>query len=146
MPEAGAVQGARDGRGDRRAVTGPLASPRSLLLGRYDSAGRLQYGGRTTTLAQATGASVAGLLAPAGRGHPWTGWTFSAGWCSRETLAVTLVEHELVVEVGVDVACDADGRWRHPARLHRPRTDLSPTTSLRSQRRDGNVATRRVAP
>ncbi|MFD5952010.1 ATP-dependent DNA ligase [Streptomyces collinus] len=32
------------------AVTGPLASPRSLLLGRYDNAGRLQYIGRTTTL------------------------------------------------------------------------------------------------
>jgi hypothetical protein len=34
--------------------------------------------------------------------------------------------HELVVEVGVDVARDASGRWRHPARLHRARPDLSP--------------------
>ncbi|MET9039605.1 ATP-dependent DNA ligase [Streptomyces mirabilis] len=31
---------------------------------------------------------------------------------------------ELVVEG--DVARDASGRWRHPARLHRPRPDLSP--------------------
>jgi hypothetical protein len=60
------------------AVTGPLASPRSLLLDRYDSAGRLQYTGHTTTLAQATGAAIAGLLAPAGPGHPGTGWRFSA--------------------------------------------------------------------
>jgi hypothetical protein len=108
------------------AVTGPLSAPRSLLLGRYDDDRRLQYTGRTTTLAQAAGSTVAGLLAPARPGHPWTGWSFSAEWGSRETLNVTLVEPELVVEVGVDVARDASGRWRHAARLHRPRTDLSP--------------------
>jgi hypothetical protein len=34
------------------AVTGSLAAPSSLLLGRYDNDGRLQYTGRTTTLAQ----------------------------------------------------------------------------------------------
>ncbi|MFF4734113.1 ATP-dependent DNA ligase [Streptomyces mirabilis] len=34
---------------------------------------------------------------------------------------------ELVVEVGVDVARDAAGRWWHPARQHRARPDLSPT-------------------
>ncbi|WP_329374855.1 ATP-dependent DNA ligase [Streptomyces sp. NBC_01483] len=33
---------------------------------------------------------------------------------------------EMVVEVGVDVARNASGRWRHPARLHRARPDLSP--------------------
>ncbi|MEU9211338.1 hypothetical protein AB0D27_26240, partial [Streptomyces sp. NPDC048415] len=44
---------------------------------------------------------------------------FSAGWGTRETLDVTLVEPELMVEVGVDVARDASGRWRHPARWHR---------------------------
>ncbi|MEU2271533.1 hypothetical protein ABZ568_34955 [Streptomyces olindensis] len=107
------------------AITGSFAAPSSLLLGRYDH-GRLQYTGRTTTLAQAASSTVAGLLAPARRGHPWTGWSFSAGWGSRETLDVTLVEPELVVEVGVDVARDASGRWHHPARLHRARPDLSP--------------------
>ncbi|GAA2768536.1 hypothetical protein GCM10010103_75780 [Streptomyces paradoxus] len=59
---------------------------------------------------------VAGLLARGRRGHPWTGWSFAAGWGSQEELIVTLVEPELVVEVGVDVARDASGRWRHPAR------------------------------
>ncbi|MGW0771100.1 ATP-dependent DNA ligase [Streptomyces sp. NPDC002676] len=54
------------------------------------------------------------------------GWTFSAGWGSRESLHVTLVEPELVVEVGVDVARDSAGRWRHPDRWHRARPDLSP--------------------
>ncbi|WP_244172583.1 ATP-dependent DNA ligase [Streptomyces europaeiscabiei] len=108
------------------AITGSLAVPRTLLLGRYDDGGRFQYVGRTTTLAQAAGATVAGLLAAGRRGHPWTGWSFSAGWGSQEKLNVTLVEPELVVEVGVDVARDASGRWRHPARWHRARPGLSP--------------------
>ncbi|MGV9277760.1 ATP-dependent DNA ligase [Streptomyces griseosporeus] len=108
------------------AVTGSLAGPRTLLLGRYDAAGRLAHVGRTTTLPRTAGAAVAGLLTAAAPGHPWTGWSFSAGWGSRETLHVTLVEPELVVEVGVDVARDASGRWRHPARWHRGRPDLTP--------------------
>jgi hypothetical protein len=107
------------------AVTGTLASSRSLLLGRYDDHGRLQYTGRTTTtLTQTTSSTLAGRLTPARPGHPWTGWSFSAGWGTRQTLDVTLVRPELVVEVGVDIARDAAGRWRHPARLHRARPDL----------------------
>ncbi|MEV6406000.1 hypothetical protein AB0M58_23995 [Streptomyces bobili] len=108
------------------AVTGSLAALSSLLLGRYDNDGRLQYTGRTTTIARTASSTVAGLLAPARHGHPWKGWSFSAGWGSRETLNVMLVEPELVAEVGVDVARDTSGRWRHPARLHRARPDLSP--------------------
>ncbi|GAA2424992.1 hypothetical protein [Streptomyces coeruleofuscus] len=92
------------------AITGPLAAPSSLLLGRYDDDGHLEYTGSTTTLVQAASSTVAGLLASARRGHPWMGWSFSAGWGSRETLDVTLVEPKLVVEVGVDVARDASGR------------------------------------
>ncbi|MDL5206129.1 ATP-dependent DNA ligase [Streptomyces sp. ALI-76-A] len=38
---------------------------------------------------------------------------------------MTLVRPELV-EAGVDVARDATGRWRHAARCHRTRLDLSP--------------------
>ncbi|MFF0016234.1 hypothetical protein [Streptomyces sp. NPDC005374] len=71
------------------AVTGSLTAFRSLLLGRYNDNGRLQYTG-------------------------------------RETLSVTLVDPELVVEVGVDVARDASGRWHHPARLHRIRAEMHP--------------------
>ncbi|WP_405512098.1 hypothetical protein [Streptomyces canus] len=67
------------------AATGSLATPRGLLLGRYDD-GRLQYTGRTTTLTRTASTSVAGQLASAQHGHPWTGWSFSAGWGSRETL------------------------------------------------------------
>ncbi|QOV47385.1 hypothetical protein IPT68_00305 [Streptomyces chromofuscus] len=91
-----------------------------MLLGRYDTAQRPQYTGRTTVLPQAAARSVAARLAPSKGPHPWTEWTFSAGWGSRETLDVTLVRPELVVEVGVDIARDASGRWRHAARRHRP--------------------------
>lgn len=107
-------------------VTGALAGPRTLLLGRYDAAGRLAYVGRATTLPRAEGVAVAGLLTEAALGHPWMGWSLSAGWGSRETLDLTLVEPELVVEVGVDVARDASGRWRHPARWHRVRAEMHP--------------------
>ncbi|WP_238431939.1 ATP-dependent DNA ligase [Streptomyces cavernae] len=108
------------------AFTGPRATPRTLLLGRYDADGRLRFIGRSTTLPQTAGRAIAPLLTPAGDDHPWTGWTFSAGWGTREPLHVTLVQPDLVVEVGVDVARDSAGRWRHPARWHRARPDLSP--------------------
>ncbi|MFF9819421.1 ATP-dependent DNA ligase [Streptomyces sp. NPDC014006] len=107
------------------AFTGSPAAPRTLLLGRYDTDGRLRYVGRSTTLPQAASRTVAGLLTPAAD-HPWTGWTFSAGWSSRESLHVTLVVPELVVEVGVDVARDRAGRWRHAARWHRIRAEMHP--------------------
>ncbi|MGI5372740.1 hypothetical protein ACQEV2_00405 [Streptomyces sp. CA-251387] len=67
-------------------LTGSLAVPRSLLLGHLDAEGRLQYVGRSTTLSGAAGANLAGLLSPATSEHPWTGWTFTAGWGSKETL------------------------------------------------------------
>ncbi|MER7983613.1 hypothetical protein [Streptomyces sp. NPDC095817] len=107
------------------AITGILAAPCTLLLARYDTSGDLQYVGRTATLTAASASAIAPLLtAPAGE-HPWTGWTFSAGWGSRETLDITLVQPDMVGEVGVDVARDSVGRWRHPVRWHRHRTDLS---------------------
>ncbi|MFG2473189.1 ATP-dependent DNA ligase [Streptomyces canus] len=65
------------------AVTGPPAAPHTLLLGRYDDDGHLRYTGRTTNLARAASNTLTGLLAPARRGHPWTGWSFSAGWGCR---------------------------------------------------------------
>ncbi|MGV9567117.1 hypothetical protein [Streptomyces sp. NPDC003480] len=40
------------------AVTGTLASSRPLLLGRFDDCGRLQYVGRTATLAQTASSTV----------------------------------------------------------------------------------------
>lgn len=109
------------------AVTGALASPTTALLGRFDSAGRLHYAGRTTVLNPAARTALAADPRPGQSGHPWTGWSFSAGWGSRERLEVRLIEPDVVVEVAADVSRDASGRWRHPIRLLRVRTDLAPT-------------------
>ncbi|MET9118906.1 ATP-dependent DNA ligase [Streptomyces longwoodensis] len=55
------------------AVTGPLQAPRTVLLGRYDTAGRLQYAGGSTTLSARFGRALGEVLArPAGT-HPWQG-------------------------------------------------------------------------
>ncbi|UXY39986.1 ATP-dependent DNA ligase [Streptomyces albidocamelliae] len=75
------------------AFTGSPAAPRTLLLGRYDTDGRLRYVGRSTTLPQTAGRAVAALLTPAGDDHPWAAWTFSAGWGSRESLHVRCCDH-----------------------------------------------------
>ncbi|MEU9140950.1 hypothetical protein AB0D33_34205 [Streptomyces sp. NPDC048404] len=64
------IQGPRNEEAIVSAITGSLAAPRTLLLGRYDTEGRLQYVGRTTTLAQTAGAALAGLLAARRCGHP----------------------------------------------------------------------------
>ncbi|MFD0055084.1 hypothetical protein ACFVHR_15265 [Streptomyces sp. NPDC127168] len=85
----------------------------------------LRYAGHTTPLARAAARFLKGALLPAAGGHPWTGRTVTASWGSRDVLDVTLVDPQLVVEVDVDVARDAAGRWRHPVRLHRTRPDLS---------------------
>ncbi|MFB8247328.1 ATP-dependent DNA ligase [Streptomyces sp. NPDC055952] len=109
------------------AVTGTPAAPRTVLLGRYDHAGHLQYTGRSTTLSPAVSRTLAQLLTPPAEAslHPWAGWTFSAGWgTQRAELDVHLVRPNTVIEVAVDVARDAAGRWRHPTRVHRVRTDI----------------------
>ncbi|MEU5117150.1 hypothetical protein AB0G64_37435 [Streptomyces longwoodensis] len=105
------------------AVTGPLAAPGTVLLGRYDTAG-LQYTGRSTTLSAHVGRALGEVLARPTSAHPWQGWTFSAGWGTQRTLDVVLVEPAVVLEVTVDVARDAARRFRHPARPHRIRTDV----------------------
>ncbi|MFJ1796823.1 ATP-dependent DNA ligase [Kitasatospora griseola] len=108
------------------AVTGTPAAPSALLLGRWDQDGQLRYVGRTTTLNPALAHDIGQRLTPAQAGHSWTGWTFSAGWGSRDTLDVRLVEPEVVLEVSADTARDSAGHWRHPVRAHRIRIDLHP--------------------
>lgn len=58
------------------AVTGSLASPRTVLLGATTLRGRLQCTGRGTTLSQTFGY----VLALSTGAHPWEGWKFSASW------------------------------------------------------------------
>ncbi|MDL5206346.1 ATP-dependent DNA ligase [Streptomyces sp. ALI-76-A] len=90
---------------------------RTLLLGRYEHDGRLQYVGRTTTLPRTVGHALTGLLAPAGREHPWTGWTF-----------LRRVGHEENVDRDPRVArAGGGGRCRYRPGCRRP---LAPRRAL----------------
>ncbi|MFD4767206.1 ATP-dependent DNA ligase [Streptomyces niveus] len=108
------------------AVTGSLARPGSVLLGRLDDRGRLRFVGRTVPLPATAARDLTPLLHPARSDHLWRGREFSAGWGTRETLEVALVDPDLVAEVSADVSLDAAGRWRHPVRFLRARPDMAP--------------------
>ncbi|NYV74219.1 ATP-dependent DNA ligase, partial [Streptomyces sp. UH6] len=107
------------------SVTGPVHTPSTLLLGRWDAAGRLRFMARTAPLAAAARRDVGALLQPGGPDHPWTGRRFSAGWASRELLEHRPVEPDLVVEYSGDTSVD-EGRYRHPVRFLRVRDELGP--------------------
>lgn len=105
-------------------VTGSLAAPLTLLLGRYDDSGDLRLVARTTPLATGTRRGLAQRLAPATPEHPWAGRRFSVGWGTRGELEYHPVEPELVAEFVADTVVDA-GRYRHPVRFVRIRDDLT---------------------
>ncbi|MEU9272740.1 ATP-dependent DNA ligase [Streptomyces sp. NPDC048251] len=110
------------------AVTGPLSTPSSLLLGRYDSTDRLQYIGRTTTLSPASAHHCRtpdpGSRAPMGR----------VAVLRRVGQPGNAERHAGATQTGgrgqrADVARDGAGRFRHPVRLLRVRDDLTPDNS-----------------
>ncbi|MEU4506786.1 ATP-dependent DNA ligase [Streptomyces sp. NPDC024089] len=105
-------------------VTGTLARPQLLVLGRIDADGRLRAVGRTTPLKPDAARQVAQHLTPAGPGHPWTGVRFTAAWGSRDALDLILVEPDHVAEISADTALDR-GVWRHPLRFVRLRMDVT---------------------
>ncbi len=107
------------------SVTGRVAAPSTLLLGRYDEAGRLRFIARTAPLSAAARREVGGLLYPGGAEHPWQHRRFSAGWGTRETLDHRPVVPDVVVEFVGDSAVD-EGRYRHPVRYLRVRDDIGP--------------------
>ncbi|MFJ2825651.1 ATP-dependent DNA ligase [Streptomyces toxytricini] len=106
------------------AITGTLARPQLLVLGRHDQDGRLRAVGRTVPLRPDAARQVAEHLAAAGPGHPWTGVTFSSAWGSGDVLDVTLVRPDQVAEVSADRAID-QGVFRHPLRFQRIRLDVT---------------------
>lgn len=106
-------------------VTGPLNAPVTLLLGRYDRAGRLRLTARTTPLPAAMRREVAARLVPGCPDHPWHGRHFSASWGSREDLVFTPVRPDAVAEFRADTAVDG-GRHHHLVRFLRVRADLTP--------------------
>ncbi|MGW9370302.1 hypothetical protein ACWGVR_09820 [Streptomyces xanthophaeus] len=103
------------------AVTGTLARPQLLVLGRHDQAGGLRAVGRTVPLRPDQARHVAEHLVAADGGHPWTGVKFAASWGSRDVL----VRPDLVAEVSPDRAVDRGGVFRHPLRFKRLRLDTT---------------------
>lgn len=106
------------------AVTGTLARPETVLLGRYSAEGELRLVARSAPLPPPLRTELAARVRPAGREHPWHGMRVSSRWGSRDELEFTPVAPELVAEFQGDTAIDR-GRWRHPVRLHRLRADMS---------------------
>lgn len=117
-------------------VTGSVAWPVSLLLGRFDGWGVLRYAGQTRPVRpdqrRELSSALRGLaFQGSGTGHPWpcplpAAW--SAGLSGREPLAFTPVEPTVVAEVEVDTALDGPfGRVRHCCRHVRIRLDLHPS-------------------
>jgi ATP-dependent DNA ligase len=106
------------------AVTGTLRRPQLLVLGRYDTDGRLRAVGRTTPLKPDAARQLADHLTQAGPDHPWTGVRFTSAWGSRDVLDPTLVVPDLVAEISADTAI-ARGAWRHPLRFVRLRLDVT---------------------
>ncbi|MFI0793043.1 ATP-dependent DNA ligase [Micromonospora rubida] len=109
-------------------VTGSLAAPGSLLLGRFDARGRLRYVARTHQLGAARHRDITGMLRPALGAHPWpvplpAAWTGQLA--DRLPVPYTRVEPTVVAEVEVDVAYE-HGRWRHHSRFLRIRAELEP--------------------
>ncbi|MEU4730768.1 ATP-dependent DNA ligase [Streptomyces sp. NPDC023588] len=106
------------------AITGTLARPQLLVLGRHDASGGLRAVGRSVPLRPDAARQVAEHLAVAPPGHPWSGVTFTSAWGSRDVLDVTLVRPDLVAEVSADRAVDR-GVFRHPLRFQRIRLDVT---------------------
>ncbi|MFI5867282.1 ATP-dependent DNA ligase [Streptomyces sp. NPDC051546] len=107
------------------AITGTLARPELLLLGRHDETGRLRPVGRTVPLRPDAARELAAHLTAAGSAHPWTGARFSSAWGTRDVLDTTLVEPDLVAEISTDTSTDRGGIYRHPIRYVRLRLDAS---------------------
>ncbi|MFJ3630382.1 ATP-dependent DNA ligase [Streptomyces albidoflavus] len=110
------------------AVTGPVPAPDTLLLGRYDAAGRLRMVARTKPLSATVRRELGELLTPAGPDHPWTGVQFSSAWGARTPLVHAPVEPAFVAEFAGDTSVDDAGRYRHPVDYVRLREDLTPDT------------------
>ncbi|WP_091561718.1 ATP-dependent DNA ligase [Micromonospora pattaloongensis] len=110
-------------------VTGPLAQPETLLLGRYDAAGRLRYAGRSHPLGAGQRRDLAPLLermGPPPADHPWP-QPLPAAWSGQlprpEPLPYHPVTPTLVAEISVDTAFEQH-RWRHRVHHLRVRLDL----------------------
>ncbi|MGW4289627.1 ATP-dependent DNA ligase [Streptomyces sp. NPDC004673] len=107
------------------AITGTLARPQALVLGRRDQRSLLRPVARSTPLHPDQAQHIGTQLTAARLGHTWEGVRFTTSWQSHTPLDVTLVEPELVAEIVVDTA-QSGGVWRHAVRFARLRGDVAP--------------------
>jgi ATP-dependent DNA ligase len=109
-------------------VLGSIARPEALIVGRYDTSGRLRVAGRSTPLPRLARAALGRVLPPGASGtHPWPGTIPSSRFGQRpsEPIDYVQVAPTTVVEVDVDTSFEQD-RWRHATRYVRLRADLHP--------------------
>lgn len=119
----------------------------SLLLGLYDSAGKLQHVGTCASFTAAKRRELVEFLAPyrehAREGHPWASWGEPASgapsrmpgaqsrWSAGKDLSWELLRPELVVEVAYEHM--QGDRFRHMAQFRRWRLDKSPAQCTYAQ-------------
>lgn len=112
------------------AVIGPRSQPQQLVLGAWDTDGRLRFTGRTAPLTGAQANVAAGFLYPPAAEHPWPeevpATALDRFARDRGPVHLTLVE-PVVVEVSADAARSGVA-FRHSVRLARFRPDLDPAT------------------
>ena len=106
------------------AVTGSLRRPELLVVGRYRGR-ELEVVGRTVKLSDEQAGMIGKLLKPSGARHPWPD-QISTHWGRGSKTPIIKVQPKMVVEVAADAALQA-GHYRHPLRLVRHRTDLTPS-------------------
>jgi ATP-dependent DNA ligase len=126
--------------GFRWHKTGPGTLIGSLLLGLYDTHGKLQHVGVTSAFAMERRKELVRLLEPfrkdAMKNHPWREWADAAGemqrmpggqsrWSAGKDLSWEPVRPELVCEVKYDHM--QGNRFRHAAIFQRWRSDKKPT-------------------
>ncbi|MDL4819323.1 ATP-dependent DNA ligase [Actinomadura opuntiae] len=110
-------------------VTGTLAAPQTLILGRYEQDGRLRVVARSAPLPPSAAQELAALLRPAGDEHPWpaelpAGWAGGMPGTEKPTPYIRVVP-TLVAEISADAATE-HGRWRHSVRYVRLRVEMHP--------------------
>jgi hypothetical protein len=112
------------------AVIGPRSRPQQLVLGAWDTDGRLRFTGRTAPLTAAQAAIAASFLHPPAGEHPWPeevpATAFDRFARDRGPVHLTLVE-PVVVEVSADSARSGVA-FRHSVRMARFRPDLDPAS------------------
>jgi ATP-dependent DNA ligase len=131
--------------GFRFHTSGPVVG--SLLLGLYDSAGRLQHVGVCSAFPMRRRrellAELEPLRMPFTEGHPWAEWASEEAyasdrmpgapsrWTGKKDLSWVPLRPELVCEVAYDHM--QSGRFRHTAQFRRWRPDRDPVSCTYAQ-------------